>query len=552
MIRSELRRIYHIARTDFGERARSRTLVAFLVVVAYIGYLVNVGFIQLTYSMGAGTNIVHVVGRPTAAMIGVKTALTGSLAVVIGAFYIMRTGIEQDRRHGHGSLVASSETSNAVYLLGKLVSNVALGGVVLATLAIAAVLNHLVHGVGGTDLVAIVTPLLVIVLPLCVLVGGVALLFETVPLLNGTAGTVCHLLLVFGLVNTLGGAVNTTPSGLTVAHRTVDILGYLPVYQVTYESVLATVPEYEGGPPALATFITPAQSFSFTGGTFPPWVYVHRLAVALAGVAVTLVGAVSFDRFRTGGGLPRLGRMIPSFKTLARLPALFGSDDSAADIEEDPRPVEDIDTTPVERRDQGGLLRLIRAEVQLAVRDRQWWWYAALPFVIVGPLALAGAVETTGSGFQFVIATVILWPLPAWRELGSRMYIHGAPELVFSSRFPRRQLLVEWFIGGLVGLLAVSGVATVVIQTGSLTLLVGVIAGALFPPSLALAIGAWLRSPRLFEASFLLLWYGGPINGLSGANFIGGNGSAFYPAVYLAGGAVLVGTALFKRTRETS
>jgi len=79
--------------------------------------------------------------------------------------------------------------------------------------------------------------------------------------------------------------------------------------------------------------------------------------------------------------------------------------------------------------------------------------------------------------------------------------------------------------------------------------------GALFIPSLALALGTWSGSNRLFEAVYTILWYVGPLNGLSALDYMGvlnasvANGVHWY---YLAATFILVGLATLGRWRQVT
>ena len=73
-------------------------------------------------------------------------------------------------------------------------------------------------------------------------------------------------------------------------------------------------------------------------------------------------------------------------------------------------------------------------------------------------------------------------------------------------------------------------------------------AGALFIPSLALALGVIVGSARPFEAAYLLTWYIGPLNGERSLDFMGarasGNG---VPITYLVLAIALLGAAIAAR-----
>ena len=545
----DVRRIYHVGRADFLERVRSRKLIVFLAVVAYLGYLVNVGGVNLAYTVTVDGERMRVVGEPTAALIGLKTALAGGAVVVFGAFYVMRNGLARDRRYGHAELVASTATSNTTYLLGKLASNVVLGGVVVATLGVAAVVNHAVHGVGATDPVALLAPLVVLTLPVCVLVGGVAVAFETVSWFDGTLGTVVHLALGTLALSALAGVGGALPTAVPVTTRLADLLGYLPVYQMTFDALTATVPGYGGGLPSVGT-LQGSATFTYDGAAWPAWVVPQRLVVVVAGVVVTVATTVSFDRTRLGDGdgggglLPSPGRLVAALRERVG----DSSEPTAGDV----RAVEAIETTAVSERDAGGFWRLAAAEFRLAVRDRRWWWYAGVATTVVGPLALVATGGGSVPARGILLAVAFAWPLPVWSELGSRAYRHGTTDLLFSSEAAVTQVVAEWVAGVGVGLLVGVGPAALAVTTGETTLLAGVLAGVLFPPSLALAFGVWTHSERLFEVGYLLVWYVGPVNDAPVVNFLatGGDATPAVPAAFVGVSVVALGAAVLRRRSE--
>ncbi len=67
------------------------------------------------------------------------------------------------------------------------------------------------------------------------------------------------------------------------------------------------------------------------------------------------------------------------------------------------------------------------------------------------------------------------------------------------------------------------------------------LAGALFIPSLSLALGVWSGSSKFFEALFTVWWYIGPAHQLPGLDFMGLSPASSTPGIYwtLAAGLVL-------------
>jgi len=101
-----------------------------------------------------------------------------------------------------------------------------------------------------------------------------------------------------------------------------------------------------------------------------------------------------------------------------------------------------------------------------------------------------------------------IWPILLWSEMGIREMKFQTYQTVFSTPHPvRRQLPAIWLAGVIVALLTASGFIIRLITTGHVDNLYAVAIGAIFVPSLALALGIWTNGTRTFEMLYLLLWY---------------------------------------------
>jgi len=126
-------------------------------------------------------------------------------------------------------------------------------------------------------------------------------------------------------------------------------------------------------------------------------------------------------------------------------------------------------------------------------------------------------------------------------------------DLVFSSRYPVRQLIAEWLSGVIVAACVGSGVLALLLVVGQLDVLYGFVGATLFAPSLAVAVGIWSRSSWPFEMTYLMLWYIGPLNGAAPLDFVGATAESHeigIPLVFAGIGAVLFGVALARRKLE--
>ena len=77
--------------------------------------------------------------------------------------------------------------------------------------------------------------------------------------------------------------------------------------------------------------------------------------------------------------------------------------------------------------------------------------------------------------------------------------------------------------------------------------------GAFFIPTMALALGVWSGSSKLFEVLYLLLWYLGPANHFGDIDFMGVTGPLLpsrTPVFFLALTAALSIVAIAGRKRQ--
>jgi hypothetical protein len=140
--------------------------------------------------------------------------------------------------------------------------------------------------------------------------------------------------------------------------------------------------------------------------------------------------------------------------------------------------------------------------------------------------------------------------------MGTREAHHQTDQLVFSSaKSLKRQLPAVWLAGVFLAIVTGSGVALNLAFHGVAFHgeWLGVLAwfvGALFIPSLALCLGVWTGSSKLFEFIYTMLWYIGPINRMEILDFMGvlrGSVEARIWQFYLAITIILLGLAFIGR-----
>jgi hypothetical protein len=154
-----------------------------------------------------------------------------------------------------------------------------------------------------------------------------------------------------------------------------------------------------------------------------------------------------------------------------------------------------------------------------------------------------------------ILPVAWLWPLALWSGMGAREKIFGTRELIFSGPRPAAYGgAAIWTAGVLVAAATTAGVALRLLATGQGAGLLAWLAGCLFIPGLAFALGAVSGSSRLFEVVYLMLWYIGPMNHVPAFDYMGVTPQALalgMPWVYLALAAALFGAGVAARTRQS-
>jgi hypothetical protein len=153
-----------------------------------------------------------------------------------------------------------------------------------------------------------------------------------------------------------------------------------------------------------------------------------------------------------------------------------------------------------------------------------------------------------------LLATAWIWAILIWSAMGSRESRFNTRSLLFScANILPRQLLACFLAGVAVAILTGAGAGFRLLLAGNSSGLLAWLAGALFLPSLALALGVWSGTGKPYEALLTAIWYIGPMNGTPGLDFTGaanGPGTARYALIYAVISSALLVFAFFTRSRQ--
>lgn len=548
--------VYHLSKADFLERVRRYSFLIVLGLAALAGYF----FVPPREAAYMGGFLLYDHGYThffrgvyNSAWVGTALATMTALFLSLFGFYLVKNAVERDQRTGVGQILAATPLSKPLYTLGKWLSNVAVLATITGILALMALATQFIRGeVMAIQPAKLLAPFLWIALPPLALVAAVALLFETISWLRGGLGNVVYLLIFFSAIAPLNRA---------------DMFGLNLIWPRITVAAQRAYPAFEisSGNIGINKVSGPLHLFHWAGIQWTPEIVLTRLLWIGAGIVIALMAALSFSRFDPARDLlARSNLSLPSIRRWTRrrrhAREQKGQAIPAPEASAMPHPHGRL-LTPLASSAKGFRFgRVLLAELRLMLKGQPWWWYAAALGLVVA--SLLSSLETAR---RYLLPLAWIWPLLLWSQMGVREHYRRTDELVFSAaRLLWRQLPATWLAGLIVALLTGVGVALHLVLGGDGAGLFAWAVGALFIPSLALALGCWGGHSKLFEVVYALSWYAGPMNGLPALDYMGAlrgtPGSPcqalsplqgmIQPLIYLCCTVVLLGLAVAGRRRQ--
>jgi hypothetical protein len=469
------RLLYHFMRADFLERTRSYRFVVTLLVIVFFTYF----FVPALDAPLYGTLYMKYRGVYSSAWIGtLATLLMGEYLLIFG-FYLVKGPIARDQSTGVGEIIAATPIHKSYYTLGKWLSHFAFFtaelGVILLTLLI---LQYLRAEDLRLDLWGLASPLLIFLLPALAVVAALAVLFESINWLRGVAGNLVYLFLVYPTI--------ALPTGMS---------GAALLWSGVYRSCSTTFPDC---PKQFLTDVSnvPLDSipaFSYAGMNWTAGIVLGRLAFIAAAVGIALLAAVFFQRFD-----PAKIRSNWLDKILFQLKqAVTGFVTRPVSIVEPDAPIlpianESAHLMPLPKvayrswSQLNSYVQILAAEMRLAFRGVRWWWYLIAAALVGGTLFAPLEIS-----HNVLLPAAWIWPISLWSVMGTREVRHHTEVIVLTGPYSlRRQFVATWNVGVIVAFIMGAGVIARLALGGEWTTLGAVGIGALFVPSLALALGS--------------------------------------------------------------
>ncbi len=538
------RALFALARADFLERVRRYSFFLTLLFALGLGYGTATGRVSVSMDGYRGVY--------TSAWIGALVALVTTCFVTLVGFYIIKGSVDRDRHTGVGQILAATPLSKPSYTLGKFLSNFGVLASMVLLLAVCALVMQLFAAEDPhIDSAALLLPFILIALPAMALTSAVAVLFEMLPVLRGGVGNILWFFVwVFGgiALPDLSKNPHLDPMGFAVVSGSMMAAArqVIPGYKNNFALDMSTA------------HVQLAKGLVWQGVEWTRQIVELRLAWFAAAIVIALLAALWFDPVDSaralGLSLRRTrvrkpmsvadGEVLPT----AALGALLAAPSSLGSSAPPSELVLHLSTLP-RAAHSGTFGRLILAELRLALQGLPWWWYAVAAGLLIAQL-FAPLEVARGP----LLGIAWLWPILVWSAMGSRESRFATRSLLFSSSgILARQLPACFLAGVAVTSLAGGGAAVRLLLAGQGLGLGAWLAGALFLPSLALALGVLSGTGKAFEALLTALWYIGPMNHVPGMDFTGaasGAATLRYSVMYIALTAILLAIAFSFRARQ--
>jgi hypothetical protein len=513
--------LYHLVRADFLERVRRYSFLLTLAFAVYLGYAAFAGKIMLRLDDYRGIY--------NSAWLGGLMGIVASCFLSLVGFYVVKNAIQRDQQTRVGQILATTPMSKSFYTVAKALSNFAVLAAMVLVMGLAALCMQLLRAEDPhVNLWALFSPLLLFALPATAFTAALAVLFETLPVLRGGVGNVIYFFLWIALL--AGGGISELEMG-TPHHDSLyfrDFTGIASVMSQMQASLRRDDPDYKGGSALNIGENAPTKRFVWTGVKWNSIQVLARLTWLLWAVLTALLASLFFHRFDPAREL--LAKARNSLPASAN-----GIAESSVHVTSEVSNPACL--TPLGRgKAEARFLHLVISELRLMLKGHSWWWYLVAAGFFVA--CLASPLDASRGG---IIIAAWMWPVLLWSQMGAREARWATESLIFSSDHALlRQLPAVWVAGVLVALVTGGGLGLRLLVAGDRNGLLAWFAGALFIPSLALALGVWSGSSKPFEALYTVWWYIGPANHVPAMDFMGTTPLSSQPGWYFLLTALLL------------
>ena len=501
---------FYIVKANVVARIKTRAfLIAAVFAIAFV--------VVCTPAADAGYDIL-MTGTARAlynsAWLGMMNIMLFTVVLWLPAFYLIRHGICDDRQLKVSVLIASCPIGKTAYIFTKFVSNflTALSLHVLFMLTFMAM-----QFIRMEDTAFVLSqwllPMCYIGIPSLCMLAALAVLFDSAPFLRGAIG---NTLIFFMWAWELGAPfirnIGMTSRGTVKNLFSFNIMSF--EIHTAMEKYFPNAPRF-----LMLTYSTrtePIATFPFEGITWDTAFLAYRLVWIAAALACTFLAVLCFDRFAHTGIVKKERNRKKGTPEQIYVCSESGGLTAKAAV---------LTAAPV--------FGLLRNEIKLVASNVFFLWR----WVFAAGIALSWFLPINVQGGETPIVLLAALPLPFLSQCGTLEKTFSTKQLLMPCPSFRLKRLLALTVNLFFTLAVSVGIIVRLFIAGNIDLALSWLTGCFFLSALAFCLGYLVKTSRVFEAVFAVLFYLGPLKGWPYLDFLGLHGN--YSLVYLIAGLAL-------------
>jgi len=434
-------------------------------------------------------------GIYNSAWLGVCLAMLNVFILPLICFYLVKNGLEIDRKSKTSELIAATSISTAAFLFIKWCVNVLILMSVVFVMLLSSIVIQVYYGESyHIDLWALAWPQLVFVLPELLAVASIALMFEATKWLKGGLGNIIYFFLWVGFIVQMLGSVSGM--GALLDNLKTEVAQRFHSQQTTFNIGITLRNEASEVKTFVWQGVDPAMRYLW--GSFPLFV-ISLICLLLA--------LVFFDRFSQNSTSERKKYSWIKTKLIFKLMRLF-------------------DTVFILLTKHFSFTRLLRLELKILLKGYSIYWYLGLVVLNVIQLFIDKPLL-----INVFLPISWLWCVLAISPLGQLEKQNNTVELMtYNRQSSTLQSLASFSAAWLLLILVSIGSVLRFSAATEWVLLLQLFIAISFTVSLAFCCGALTGNKRMFEVLYPALWYLGPMHATLYVDFFGVNSQASWKA----------------------
>lgn len=429
-------------------------------------------------------------GVYNSAWLGGMLVMINNLLLWLFGFYFLRGTISKDEQLRVAPFIATSAITKSAYISTKVMSNFIILLIISTSLLLSFMFMQIIRA-EDTQIIweDYLMPYICITIPSLFLLASFTIVFDVIKWLKGTIGNIIFFCLWIAI------------SVLSISFPNVlfDLFG-LNIILTNMVNDAAQVYPFLNDSGSGGSFgyypVANVLTFTWEGIVWTKEMLISSFLWGFIAVCNIILAILCFNRFQKQIH-PLSSQKKHEVSNFIR------------------KPVDVPLLSPVQHEQSIHYARLIIAESKVLLRGYSKWLYIILIISLIVSYALPMNILVSWSPL------FILFPLAIWSRMGTVDTTNRTEQLILSTPYASIKFFITWLSGLFITFIYSFGIVLRLSITGDIRAGIAYVIGILFIVTLAITLGYFAKSRRVFESIYLLLWYMGPVNQIPYLDFTG-------------------------------